>query len=306
MLLDKIIIEGITVQTIIGVNPQERVKKQEVKIDLTLWADLSEGEESDNILKTVDYKAIKKEIISYVQYSNFYLLETLTARIAKICFQDSRVRKVKVRVYKPGALSSAENVAIEVSRKNPRGKDVSLVYISLGSNISPEENIYNALKLLSSYLKINAMSNAYLTDPIPEGSNQPPYYNLSIEAETTLDPYRLKNLLRYIEDVLGRKRTEDKYAPRTIDLDIEVYGNLVIDELKIPDPDIVERPFLALTLYEVNEDLVIPKINKSIKEIVSNAKIGKIKLLEDYTNKLCNEFKGVRCAKDTLFHSKNP
>lgn len=295
-LLDKIIIQGIKTQTIIGVNPQERVTPQEVIVDVTIWADLSEGMRSDNITKTVDYKAIKKEILSYIQNSSFYLLETLTNKIAKVCLQDNRIKKVKVRVYKPGALSFADNVAIEVIRKNE--EDSVMAYISIGSNINPEDNIIRALELLSMYTKITKISNVYLTEPIPKDSKQPFYYNLSVEVRTTLDPYKLKNMLRHIEDTIGRKRTEDKYAPRTIDLDISVYGNLVVDELKIPDPEIVKRPFLAFTLYEANEDLVIPKFNKSIKEIINSMKTEGMKPLYEFTEKLCKRI-NVPCPKNT-------
>ncbi|MEM3203797.1 MAG: 2-amino-4-hydroxy-6-hydroxymethyldihydropteridine diphosphokinase [Saccharolobus sp.] len=282
----KIIIEDLKVGTIIGVNPNERVDKQEVSIDLEIWCDLQEGVKTDKIVDTIDYKIIKKEILSYVENSSYNLLETLAFKICKVVLQDNRIKKVKVRVNKPGALSYAKNVAIELSMK--RKNNLAKAYIGIGSNIEPEDNVRKSLIYLRDKFKVTKISTVYLTKAIPP--NQPDYYNCVVEIKTNLDPFYIKYVLRKIEEKLGRVRSENKYMPRTIDLDLLLYGNLVInsDELIIPNPEIL-RPFVIIPLYELNEDLVIPNINKSLKELIKSVNGDDMKPLNDYTEELRKE-----------------
>lgn len=282
----KIIIEDLKVSTIIGVNPNERVDKQEVSIDLEIWCDLQEGVKTDKIVDTIDYKIIKKEILSYVENSSYNLLETLAYKICKVVLQDNRIKKVKVRVNKPGALSYAKNVAIELSMK--RKNNLAKAYIGIGSNIEPEDNVRKSLIYLRDKFKVTKISTVYLTKAIPP--NQPDYYNCVVEIKTNLDPFYIKYVLRKIEEKLGRVRSENKYMPRTIDLDLLLYGNLVInsDELIIPNPEIL-RPFVIIPLYELNEDLVIPNINKSLKELIKSVNGDDMKPLNDYTEELRKE-----------------
>ncbi|TRM73935.1 hypothetical protein DJ528_10955 [Sulfolobus sp. B5] len=80
----KVSIEDLRVKTVIGINPNERIEKQEVSINVDIWSDLSKSVITDSINDTIDYKVIKKEIISYVENSSFNLLETLTYKIGKV------------------------------------------------------------------------------------------------------------------------------------------------------------------------------------------------------------------------------
>lgn len=115
--MEKIYIKGLQVRTIIGINNYEREEKQDILIDIVLWANLKSAMEFDDINKTVDYKALKKKILSKVENSSFYLIETLANYIAKLCFEDEKIIKAKVRVEKPGALRFAKTVGVEVILK---------------------------------------------------------------------------------------------------------------------------------------------------------------------------------------------
>ncbi|MEM0212627.1 MAG: 2-amino-4-hydroxy-6-hydroxymethyldihydropteridine diphosphokinase, partial [Candidatus Methanomethylicia archaeon] len=152
----------------------------------------------------------------------------------------------------------------------------------------PEDNVRKSLIYLRDKFKVTKISTVYLTKAIPP--NQPDYYNCVVEIKTNLDPFYIKYVLRKIEEKLGRVRSENKYMPRTIDLDLLLYGNLVInsDELIIPNPEIL-RPFVIIPLYELNEDLVIPNINKSLKEIIKSVNGDDMKPLNDYTEELRKE-----------------
>ena len=137
---------------------------------------------------------------------------------------------------------------------------MTAVYISLGSNIAPEANITRALELLAKAVRLSALSTFYRTVLVgPAG--QPSFVNGVAEVRTDLGPRPLKfEVLRGIETALGRRRGPDKYAPRPIDLDLLLYGDLVVREpdLVLPDPDLRERLFLAAALRELAPGLAPP------------------------------------------------
>jgi dihydroneopterin aldolase/2-amino-4-hydroxy-6-hydroxymethyldihydropteridine diphosphokinase len=131
----------------------------------------------------------------------------------------------------------------------------------------------------------------YLTEPIGSAP-QPPFYNCVIEIETELPPRELKHtVLRRIEDTLGRIRGGDKFAPRTIDLDLILYGDLAVtsDDLTLPDPDIAQRPFLAIGVHELAPGLVLPGSNVSIQKAASSLPRGNMKPLDNYTEHIRRE-----------------
>ena len=113
---DRIHIRDLSVQCIIGINPEERVKKQEILISLTLYADLSEGARTDRLEDTVDYKSLKKDVRDCVEASEFFLLERLAEQVAEIALRPVQVQRVDVCVDKPGALRHARSVAVEITR----------------------------------------------------------------------------------------------------------------------------------------------------------------------------------------------
>jgi 7,8-dihydro-6-hydroxymethylpterin-pyrophosphokinase len=92
-------------------------------------------------------------------------------------------------------------------------------------------------------------------------------------------------VLRNIEADLGRERSEDKYAPRTIDLDLIAYDDLVIerDDLTLPDPQILRRPFLAMGLSELAPGWTMPGLDRRIEEVAAALPQGGMKPLENYT-----------------------
>ena len=162
---------------------------------------------------------------------------------------------------------------------------MAIAFLSLGSNIEPSKNIFEAVRLLSSHVKVLKSSRVYLTEPLFR-RHQPAYWNCVIEIETDIEPGKLKSeVLKATEEELGRKRSEDKYAPRTIDIDLIVYGqrDLSTRDLTIPDPEIRERPFLAVPLYEIEPNLLLPDTSEPIKKIAKKLKQEKMIELKDVT-----------------------
>jgi len=161
-------------------------------------------------------------------------------------------------------------------------------FIAVGSNIYPEENVRAALLALARQEQVMAVSTIYLTEP--EGRlNQPNFYNCVVEIKTEKTPEVLKyQFLRRIEADLGRQRTSDKFAPRTIDLDLMLYDDLVLntDGLVLPDPEIASRPFLAACLSELAPDLILPGTTSRVAELSACLPKDNMNPLKDYTARI--------------------
>ncbi|MEX2015499.1 MAG: dihydroneopterin aldolase [Candidatus Hydrogenedentales bacterium] len=114
---DRIHIRDLLVRCIIGVNDDERERKQDVLINITLHANLRRAAATDDIHETVDYKAIKTRVMDLTEASQFYLIERLADRIADTCLEHDAVQQVDVTVDKPGALRFARSVAVSISRR---------------------------------------------------------------------------------------------------------------------------------------------------------------------------------------------
>lgn len=145
-------------------------------------------------------------------------------------------------------------------------------YIAVGSNVHPDENVPKGLGLLSEQVAVNALSTFYRTPPLAR-PGQPAFLNGVCRVDSTLPPRDLKfDVLRAIERACGRVRTDDKYAPRTLDLDIALFGDWVVSapDLQIPDPDLRTRPFLAVPLLELDPDAILPDTGEALTDIAGS------------------------------------
>ena len=114
--MDKIHLRELALRCIIGLYPEERTKKQDIIINLTLCTDLRAAGASDDLNDTVDYKAIKLNVLDFVENSSFQLIESLAEGIAGLCLKADKVSSVTVTIDKPGALRFCKSVAVEVTR----------------------------------------------------------------------------------------------------------------------------------------------------------------------------------------------
>lgn len=114
--MDQIHIKDLLLRGIIGINPDERVKKQDILINMVLFADVRRAAASDDIADAVDYKTITKRIVDHVEASSDFLVEKLVSDIARIVVTEFGVARVRVRVEKPNALRFARSVGIEIER----------------------------------------------------------------------------------------------------------------------------------------------------------------------------------------------
>lgn len=135
-----------------------------------------------------------------------------------------------------------------------------LVYLGLGSNIQPDLYLPKAIRYLQHMLEVVQVSSIWQTPAV--GMEGPDFLNVVIEVRTELNPEEIKKqVTQKIENELGRVRTEDKFAPRTIDIDLLIYDNQVLDE------EIWDHAHLAVPLAELIPDLVNDKTNLSLKSI---------------------------------------
>jgi 2-amino-4-hydroxy-6-hydroxymethyldihydropteridine diphosphokinase len=146
------------------------------------------------------------------------------------------------------------------------------VYVALGSNIEPERNLREAIRLLASRCTLVAVSPVYQTKPVGK-TDQPDFLNAVALIETELGPAALKTqVLEDIERALGRVRVADKNAPRTIDLDIILFNEQVIDfgHRHIPDPDLLRYPHVAVPMADLAPRYVHPESGQTLKEIAES------------------------------------
>ena len=115
-LLDTVKIERLELDCIIGINPWERLTKQQITVDIEIDTDLSAAGESDAIEDTINYRTIAKTVTNEIEKSHYGLVESIGAKIADICLKDDRVFSVKVTVRKPGAVRKASAVGIVIRR----------------------------------------------------------------------------------------------------------------------------------------------------------------------------------------------
>ena len=143
-----------------------------------------------------------------------------------------------------------------------------LVFISLGSNIKPEVHLTTAVQRLHELGSLIGLSTVY-QNPAIGPTQQPDFLNAAALIETDLEIDVIRNLLRRIEADLGRVRTEDKSAPRTIDLDLCLVGDLVIEtpQFTLPDPGLLTLAHLAIPIAELAPDYLHPITGESLKDI---------------------------------------
>jgi len=150
----------------------------------------------------------------------------------------------------------------------------------MGSNIEPRTHIVRAANLLLESFPLARFSRVFETEPI--GALEAPWFlNAAAAIATDLAPRELKyGVLRPLESRLGRERSSDRNAPRTIDLDIAMYGEQIISDsaagLEIPDPHILTTSHIAVPLADLEPDMLHPLEGRSLKEIAASLAAGPV------------------------------
>jgi 2-amino-4-hydroxy-6-hydroxymethyldihydropteridine diphosphokinase len=250
-------------------------------------------------------KIAKKKTIKKIKKIKKIIKVKKITKIKKI-----KKRKPVKRPVKKPAKKSAKKPAVKIALKAKKivpapvqkelpKKELKLkkgphtAYLGLGSNVGDrEEYLEQAIFLLSKTpgIKVIKKSTNYETEP--EGNtDQPQFMNAAVEIRTTLDPYKLLAVLQETENALGRERDVD-WGPRTIDLDILLYDDLIIsdDKLQVPHSLLHERLFVLKPLSEIAPNAVHPAMEKKIIDIYEERK-------NDVSEKYDDELPGFKNIK---------
>ncbi len=265
--MDKIIIKDLEIYAYHGVNQQEKDMGQRFLVCLELSIDLKEAAVSGDLNKTVNYAELTHKLEEEFKKEKLDLIETAAEKLAKfVLLNYERVERVKLMVKKPWAPigKPIDYAAVEIDRQWHRA------YIGAGSNMGEKEkNIKAAIEIInnSESSKVTKTSRLYETKPV-EYTEQDDFINCAFEIKTLLTPLELINYLMNVEKDLKRERLI-KWGPRTIDLDVLLYDNLITyqEEIIIPHPRMHERLFVLKPLSDIAPYVMHPVLNKRIGEL---------------------------------------
>jgi 2-amino-4-hydroxy-6-hydroxymethyldihydropteridine diphosphokinase len=150
------------------------------------------------------------------------------------------------------------------------------VYLGLGTNLAPERHLRAAVLALAEWGEVRAVSPVYRTTPVGY-ADQPDYLNAALLLATALSPVAIwDTMIPRIEASLGRKRSENRNAPRTIDIDLLLYGDLVttVGRHELPNPDLLTRSFSAVPVADLSPSLRHPVTGQTMAEIADRLRTG--------------------------------
>jgi 2-amino-4-hydroxy-6-hydroxymethyldihydropteridine diphosphokinase len=295
--MDKVFIEGLEVEALIGIYDWERRIRQPLQFDIEMAFDNRRPAASDRIEDTLDYKAVSKRLVEFVSQSGYGLVETLAERCAALILNEFAVSQVRLKLSKPGAVRGARAVGVLIERskaaptpvkeattqssatpapspkpaaptaepvaapKKPSSKFQSgkrQAYLSLGSNIAPEDNLRKAVAALRARFGDVVVSPVYRTPAV--GFDGPDFLNAVVVIESDIHPFALNDWLHALEITQGRDRRDASYSNRPLDIDIIYFGDLVLEgpgDFQLPRPEL-HHAFVLKPLADVAPDFVDP------------------------------------------------
>ena len=144
---------------------------------------------------------------------------------------------------------------------------MATIYISLGSNINREENTRAGIRALKQAFGELRLSSVYESEAV--GFDGDAFYNMVIACEVSMSVHESNQILRDIEDAHGRDRSGPRFSSRTLDLDLLLFDDLILDEkgLRLPRGEILKNAFVLWPLAEVAPELTHPEVGKSYAEL---------------------------------------
>lgn len=256
--MDKIVIKDFEVFANHGVFQEEKTLGQKFVLDIELILSTREAALTGDLTKSVHYGELAHSIEKLMKKESHDLIETVAENIAEyILLEYDLVKLVKVRVKKPWAPihRTLDTVYVEIERGWHN------TYLSFGSNLGDkEENIKEALELIdkSKYNKILKVSSIIETEPWGY-EEQENFLNGVCEVKTLMNPKELIGFLLNIEKILKRERVI-KWGPRTLDLDVLYYDDMVSedDNITLPHPRMQYREFVLKPLNEIAPNKLHP------------------------------------------------
>ncbi len=266
--MDKIIIKDLTVFANHGVYPEENTLGQQFLVSATLYTDTRKAGKTDALSDSVNYGEVSHLIDQFMKTHTFQLIETVAEQLAqKILETYALIREVEIEVKKPWAPVGLPLDTVSVSIR--RGWHTA--FIALGSNMGDKEKyLADAVKGLEQTegCRVKSVSDFIETAPYG-GVEQDDFLNGVLMMETLLTPEEVLCRLHELENEANRERIV-RWGPRTLDLDILLYDNLILDtpRLHIPHIDMHRRDFVLKPLCQIAPYVRHPVLSKTALELL--------------------------------------
>jgi dihydroneopterin aldolase/2-amino-4-hydroxy-6-hydroxymethyldihydropteridine diphosphokinase len=262
--MDKMYIKGLELFAFHGVFEEEKRLGQKFILSLEIDLDLKSAAKTGDLSKSVHYGELCEKIEEEFKRESYDLIETAALNIADFILDEYKmINGVKVFLKKPWAPIKKHLDTVEIMIERKRHK----AYIGLGSNIGNKENyLKEAINRICTEKNVEIKKQSSFIVTKPWGYlEQEDFLNAVVEIETILEVEELMDLLLEIELEFSRKR-EIKWGPRTIDLDILMYDDLISSNEKVilPHPRMQEREFVLKPLNEIAPYLIHPVLNKRV------------------------------------------
>lgn len=268
--MDKIHIKNLEVFARHGIFPEENVLGQKFVVSAVLYTSTREAGRADDLAKSIHYGEVSRFITEFMEQNTFQLLETAAERLAEeLLLNTERLEKIRLEIKKPWAPVGLplETVSVEIER------GWHTAYIALGSNLGDKEaNLRLGVEGLRSTrgCRVEAVSDFLVTAPYG-GVEQDDFLNGAMKIRTLLTPHELLERLHEIEQEAKRERVV-RWGPRTLDLDILLYDDLILDEedLHIPHIEMYKRDFVLKPLCQIAPYARHPVYNRTAAELLAD------------------------------------
>lgn len=268
MKADKIKIQNLEVFANHGVFPEENVLGQKFVVSVVLYTDTRKAGQTDELTASIHYGEVSAFIDRYLKEHTFQLLERVAESLAEeLLLQTKGLQKIRLEIKKPWAPVGLplETVSVEIER------EWHTAYIALGSNIGDSEAyLKEAIDKLDHLptSRVEKVSSFLVTEPYGV-TDQPDFLNGCLKLQTLLYQEELLRELNRIEQEAGRERIIH-WGPRTLDLDIIFYDDLICeeDDLCIPHIEMHKRSFVLKPLEEIAPYKRHPVTGKTVREML--------------------------------------
>lgn len=268
--MDKIHIKNLEVFARHGVFPEENALGQKFVVSAVLYTSTREAGRADDLAKSIHYGDVSRFITEFMEQNTFQLLETAAERLAEeLLLNTEHLEKIRLEIKKPWAPVGLplETVSVEIER------GWHTAYIALGSNLGDKEaNLRLGVEGLRSTrgCRVEAVSDFLVTAPYG-GVEQDDFLNGAMKIRTLLTPHELLERLHEIEQEAKRERVV-RWGPRTLDLDILLYDDLILDEeeLHIPHIEMYKRDFVLKPLCQIAPYARHPVYNRTAAELLAD------------------------------------